>query len=116
IAASLAGMTSEQAKSLLRENRVPCEIPSKEPVEPKLFFEEWAQRSGLVVEQADSLWGPIREFGLYLHLSATPGQHKGPAPRLGQHTREILRELGHSDARIEELVAKQAVVCDAAAR
>jgi crotonobetainyl-CoA:carnitine CoA-transferase CaiB-like acyl-CoA transferase len=111
-----AGLTSAAAKKLLREHQVPCEIPSKEPVEPKLFFEDWAMQSGLVVEQPASPWGPIREIGLYMHLSDTPGQHKGPAPRLGQHTREILRELGHSEERIDELAAKRAVFCDSAVK
>lgn len=32
-----------------------------------------------------------------------------PAPRLGQHTRELLREAGYTDARIEALVASGAV-------
>ena len=109
-----AMMTAAQAQALLRQHEVPCEIPSKEPVEPKLFWQDWARECGLVVEQPDSLWGPIREIGLYLHLSETPGQHKGPAPRLGQHTREVLRELGYGSERIDELRAKGAVFCEAA--
>jgi crotonobetainyl-CoA:carnitine CoA-transferase CaiB-like acyl-CoA transferase len=112
----LAKLTAAQARSLLRENEVPCEIPSKEPMEPTLFWQDWARDCGLVVEQPDSLWGPIKEIGLYMHLSDTPGEHKGPAPRLGQHTQEILRELGHSDQRIAELVAQNAVFCDAASK
>jgi crotonobetainyl-CoA:carnitine CoA-transferase CaiB-like acyl-CoA transferase len=111
IGARLAGMTSSQAKSLLRENKVPCEIPANEPMEPKLLLEDWARASGLVVDQADSPWGPISEFGLYMHLADTPGQHKGAAPRLGQHTKEILRELGYNDERIGQLSAQNAVYC-----
>jgi crotonobetainyl-CoA:carnitine CoA-transferase CaiB-like acyl-CoA transferase len=116
IAAKLAQMTAAEAKALLREHQVPCEIPAKEPQEPTLFWESWARECGLVVEQPDSMWGPIREIGLYLHLSDTPGEHKGPAPRLGQHTREILRELGHSEERIGELTAKRAVFCDSTSK
>jgi crotonobetainyl-CoA:carnitine CoA-transferase CaiB-like acyl-CoA transferase len=38
-------------------------------------------------------------------LSRTPGSVRSPAPGLGQHAREILAELGYSDARCEELIA-----------
>ena len=116
VGARLSSLRAEEARRLLREHSIPCEIPRSEPGEPKLFWEDWAVAGGLVVEQPQSLWGPIREIGLYLHLSETPGEQKGPAPRLGQHTSEILRELGHSDERIAELAAKGAVYLDSAAR
>ena len=70
---------------------------------PQLFFADWALEQGLVVVQPESLHGPIREIGRYVRLSDTPGQHKGPAPRPGQHTLEILRELGYPDERISAL-------------
>jgi crotonobetainyl-CoA:carnitine CoA-transferase CaiB-like acyl-CoA transferase len=46
--------------------------------------------------------------GRHAHFSRT--QRKGAlvSPRLGGHTREVLRELGYSDARISELVASKA--------
>jgi crotonobetainyl-CoA:carnitine CoA-transferase CaiB-like acyl-CoA transferase len=34
----------------------------------------------------------------------------GPAPRLGEHTREVLRELGYDDARIDALARQGAVI------
>jgi crotonobetainyl-CoA:carnitine CoA-transferase CaiB-like acyl-CoA transferase len=104
-----AQLTSAAARDLLKSNRVACEIPSKEPGVPKLFWEEWAARSGQIVEQPDSMHGPIREIGLCMRLSTTPGQHKGPAPRLGQHTDELLRELGYDAERIQRCVAAGAV-------
>ena len=38
-----------------------------------------------------------------------PGRHPSMAPRLGEHSREVLREAGLSDAEIEALVANKAV-------
>jgi crotonobetainyl-CoA:carnitine CoA-transferase CaiB-like acyl-CoA transferase len=37
-------------------------------------------------------------------------------PRLGQDTRQKLRELGHSEERIDELAARRAVLCDSAVK
>ena len=42
-------------------------------------------------------------------LSGTPGKLRRPAPALGQHTREVLREIGYSDARIAALAAEGVV-------
>ena len=36
-------------------------------------------------------------------MSATPTQHTRVAPILGEHTQEVLREFGVSDAEIEDL-------------
>jgi formyl-CoA transferase len=43
-------------------------------------------------------------------LSGTPGAIGTPAPRLGQHNREILREVGVDDARYAKLLAEGAVI------
>jgi formyl-CoA transferase len=41
--------------------------------------------------------------GIIPKLSATPGEHRRNAPRLGQDTDDVLRELGISSAQIAEL-------------
>jgi crotonobetainyl-CoA:carnitine CoA-transferase CaiB-like acyl-CoA transferase len=42
-------------------------------------------------------------------LSATPGAMRLPAPKLGQHTAEILARLGVGESELQELRAKKIV-------
>ena len=38
--------------------------------------------------------GPVRMTGFPVKLSATPARLRLPAPALGEHTEQVLRELG----------------------
>jgi len=51
-------------------------------------------KQGCVVEVTDPELGPIRHAGVLLEFSETPGAVRGPAPRPGQHTAEVLAGLG----------------------
>jgi len=42
-------------------------------------------------------------------LSATPGEIWLPPPRLGEHTREILKSLDYADELIESLAREGAI-------
>ncbi len=45
-------------------------------------------------QTVDSANGPVRFPGVPTWFSQTPGKVHGPAPRCGEHTREVLEELG----------------------
>jgi crotonobetainyl-CoA:carnitine CoA-transferase CaiB-like acyl-CoA transferase len=47
--------------------------------------------------------GMVTEMGIPVLSALTPGAVKGPAPRPGQHTKEILKELGYCSADIARL-------------
>jgi crotonobetainyl-CoA:carnitine CoA-transferase CaiB-like acyl-CoA transferase len=50
--------------------------------------------------------GALRQPGFPVNFSATPASvDRRHAPRLGEHTREMLREVGWDEARIDALVA-----------
>jgi len=53
--------------------------------------------------------GTIRQMAVPSEWSGTPPGAATPAPRLGQHSRAVLREAGYDDARIDALVAGGAV-------
>lgn len=60
---------------------------------------------GLVAE-VDVDGRPPRVFGVPIKLSETPGRVERRPPRFGEHTDEVLAELGLSAPEIAELRAK----------
>jgi crotonobetainyl-CoA:carnitine CoA-transferase CaiB-like acyl-CoA transferase len=52
---------------------------------------------------------PVRQLGVPVKLSRTPGGVQGPAPGLGENTREVLEALGYSEADVEGLSQDGAV-------
>jgi len=63
----------------------------------------------MVVEVAHPKAGKVKTIGLPVKFSETPGGVRGPAPVLGQHTREVLAAHGFGEEEIEGMVAEGAV-------
>ncbi len=64
----------------------------------------------MIVSYAHPTAGTVRTVGIPVKFEGTPGSIERPAPLLGQHSVEILREWGgYSEAEIQSLLAKEVV-------
>jgi len=63
----------------------------------------------MIVETTHPVAGRVASLGLPIKFSETPGSVRRAAPVLGQHTREVLREHGFSDADADQMAAQGAV-------
>ena len=64
----------------------------------------------MVVEARHTKLGAVKTIGLPVKFSATPGGVRRGAPLYGEHTREVLREHGFSDAEIDRMARAGAIV------
>jgi crotonobetainyl-CoA:carnitine CoA-transferase CaiB-like acyl-CoA transferase len=68
----------------------------------------------MIVETEHPSAGKVKAIGLPIKFSETPGSVRTAAPQFGQHTRDVLRELGYSDAEIEQMNEAGAIQTTAA--
>jgi crotonobetainyl-CoA:carnitine CoA-transferase CaiB-like acyl-CoA transferase len=73
------------------------------------LFDADLERLGMIAEYDHPTMGRMRQFGELVHFSETPGLIRGPAPRIGEHSREILEDLGFSGKDQEALRASGVV-------
>ena len=79
-------------------------------VQPVLDWQERTQHPHLVARQTYAEYDGILQPAPAPRLSRTPLKVERPACYPGEHTREIAKELGVPDDRLEELLASGAVV------
>jgi formyl-CoA transferase len=63
----------------------------------------------MVIEMAHPKAGTVKVLDSPIRLSRTPNDVRRPAPMLGEHNAEVLRELGYDDDRLSELLVEGAI-------
>ena len=89
-----ATLTTEAAMARLEAQRVPCGVVLS-PAE--LVDDRHARAVGMFVERDHPIAGRVRLPRHPSQFLGTPATLGGPAPGLGQHTDELLAELGLAD-------------------
>jgi crotonobetainyl-CoA:carnitine CoA-transferase CaiB-like acyl-CoA transferase len=99
-------MTKADVVRTLREANVPVG-----PINDlrEVFNDPVVRHLGLIAEVDHPTVGRVRAPGIPFRMSGTPGSVRSAPPRLGEHTEEVLREIGYSDGEIADLRAQGAV-------
>ncbi|MBF7084516.1 CoA transferase [Desulfallas sp. Bu1-1] len=64
----------------------------------------------MIIDINDPALGPVKVINVPIRLSKTPGSVRTPSPTVGQHTTEVLQEVGFSPQEIERLIKNKVVL------
>jgi crotonobetainyl-CoA:carnitine CoA-transferase CaiB-like acyl-CoA transferase len=105
VAAWAAGLDNATAARVLQQAGIPAA-----PVlsGQDLHDDQQLAALGFFIDVDHPEAGRHRYQGLPFHFSATPARYGGPAPCLGEHTEQILRETGLDDDEIAAFLRDQA--------
>jgi crotonobetainyl-CoA:carnitine CoA-transferase CaiB-like acyl-CoA transferase len=104
LAQRFAERSAQGAFDALDAVSVPCEICDPE-FALALHDDPELRARGWTASYPHPFVGKLDQIGLLCDFSDTPGRVQGPPLIVGQHSREILRELGYAPAEIDALCA-----------
>jgi CoA:oxalate CoA-transferase len=106
VQSTIGGRSRKELITLLNEAGVPCG-----PVNDlsQAFSDPQVLHQKMVIESAQPS-GPVKMPGFPFKLSETPARLRKPSPQIGEHTIEVLQELGYDAKAIQNLVHDHVVV------
>ena len=104
IGQAVARHNAESALALLRTAGV-WAVPCRENAKEIILRDRLLRANGTVVATQHPRYGEILQIGRLFSLSRSATCPRGDTANLGQHSREVLAELGYSQAAIVKLYA-----------
>lgn len=102
ITARLAVRPAADWEQVFEAADVPC---TRIRTIPEMLVDPQALANGTLATVAHPRLGPVRALATPVRLSGTPGSAPSATPELGQHTDQVLEELGYDRATIVRLRA-----------
>lgn len=94
------GKTRDEWFEELKENNIPI---TKVNAVDEVFSDPQVLHRQMLTEVEHPKLGKVKQVGIAIKLSDTPGKIRSTAPLLGEHTEEILHGLGYTDEEIDGL-------------
>jgi crotonobetainyl-CoA:carnitine CoA-transferase CaiB-like acyl-CoA transferase len=106
LAEALRQRTCSEWITLLNEREIPCapvydvdQVPADTHVRAR----------GMILKLDTAAFGNLSQLATPIQMSESPLSVRSPPPVLGEHTFQILRELGYSEKEMEQLRAAGAI-------
>jgi crotonobetainyl-CoA:carnitine CoA-transferase CaiB-like acyl-CoA transferase len=99
---ALAERSAVDWRNRLDAAGVPCEV-SAEQAGVEVWSDSEALEESWVVRYPHRMVGDLGQVGLAFQLSDTPARIQGGPMLVGEHTREILAEIGYSEPEVDAL-------------
>ena len=97
-------LTTNEIFDILDKHKIPC---GKVYDFDQVLNDPQIRARNMIEEIQSEKFGPIKVPGILVKLSESPGSIRTPAPELGEHNREILKDLcGFSDEEVTEFKKK----------